>query len=138
MFSSGMDDYEPSYPHGKIIVCRDYWDKLLELEKQANEAGGIAKLQSKLSEAEEKIEELEKLKDEVCDLFHIGKLGRESSVILTNIQNASRRSDCLSEIELFFTIEDEEWSECPLNWSDNPEDYIKKFIKALTTKLKEA
>jgi hypothetical protein len=70
--------------------------------------------------------------------FGIGSKARTPNVLLVNIQNARRRSECLSAIEHEFftrTTEDdegEEMEDCPLSWGVEPEEYVKQFREALT------
>ena len=55
-----------------------------------------------------------KIVDAICDLFHIGADSRAESVLMSNIKNTIRRTECLDEIERrFFTseIEDEDGEE---------------------------
>ncbi len=68
----------------------------------------------------------------------IGSLAATESVILTNIQNGSRRADCLSLVECYLTKEgietDDEDDEagiddCPLNWGHDPTEYLANFAK---------
>lgn len=69
---------------------------------------------------------------EICDILHIGKAARTHSTIIANVQNAFRRSECLSRIENHHTQvekdEDEEETEvCPLRWGDDPDDYLARY-----------
>lgn len=69
---------------------------------------------------------------EICKIFSIGNDADDTTTILTNIGNASRRSNCLSEIENYFTIPGEDGEEnCLLNWGENPKKYIETFKKLL-------
>jgi hypothetical protein len=82
----------------------------------------------------------------VYDAFGIGALSRTISVLLENVRNASRRSQCLSAIEReFFTTEvpadlpEEEGDtveECPLSWGAAPTDYVEQFRAALADTLR--
>lgn len=74
----------------------------------------------------------------IADVFHIGGEARTLDVIMTNIDNVCRRSDCLSSIEhSFFTEltpsddEEEPYEECSLNWGATPEEYVEQFRQAL-------
>lgn len=73
----------------------------------------------------------------VYDAFGIGRDVRTPAVLLANIENARRRSECLSAIEReFFTraVEDDEGDEhdeCPLNWGAEPTEYVQQFRQAL-------
>jgi hypothetical protein len=75
--------------------------------------------------------------DECYDEFGIGAKVRTPSTLLANIQNAFRRSNCLSAIEReFFTkiVKDEDgedMDECSLNWGSEPEKYVEQFRAAL-------
>jgi hypothetical protein len=77
-------------------------------------------------------EQAENLVSELADKLGIGSEARTPEVILSNVENAVRRSACLSQIEHFHTyrMEDEEGEESEeqlLNWGDSPEDYIKNY-----------
>ena len=78
-----------------------------------------------------------KIVDAICDLFHIGADSRTESVLMSNIKNTIRRTECLDEIERrFFTseIEDEDGEEaahCMLNWGVTPDTYATQFGEAL-------
>jgi len=71
------------------------------------------------------------------DAFGIGRDVRTLDVLLVNIENARRRSDCLSAIEReFFTRiaideDGEEFDECPLSWGVNSDEYVVQFRQAL-------
>lgn len=75
--------------------------------------------------------------NKACEAFSIGTAARTPTVLLANIENSKRRSDCLSAIEReFFTrpCEDEhgeEGEECLLNWAAEPAEYVKQFREAL-------
>ena len=69
--------------------------------------------------------------DNICDALKIGAEARTETVIIENIGNALRRSRCLDAVErdLFTSqIEDDESGEliddCPLNWGDEPDEYV--------------
>lgn len=100
------------------------YSKVPELEKK------IKELESKLAKA---VEALEK----IADVLGIGKEARkDTSIIIVNIKNATRRSACLWEIEKLFTKkvideDGEEMEERLLNWGSSPENYLKQFKKAL-------
>lgn len=72
-------------------------------------------------------------------LFGIGEFARTPNILLINIQNAKRRSACLSAIENEFftrTVPDEEnegevIEECVLSWGAEPAAYSKEFEAAL-------
>ena len=68
---------------------------------------------------------------DICDALKIGAEARTETVIIESIGNALRRSRCLDAVErdLFTSqIEDEESGEliddCPLNWGDEPDEYV--------------
>lgn len=84
---------------------------------------------------------------DVGEILGIGESARSMSVIKTNINNMQRRSACLSAIENeFFTItktccadddcepgdEGTEYTECLLNWADEPSEYVERFRSALS------
>ena len=78
----------------------------------------------------------------IADIFYIGKNARDSGVILTNIQNAARRSECLSRIEAYHTtkvIDDdgEEYEDSLLScgWGATPEQYIEIYRSVVTTNV---
>ena len=84
----------------------------------------------------EEIARLREQIDAIADIFAIGSAARSHGIILTNVQNANRRSDCLSAIEReFFTksVGDEDGEcgeECSLNWGSDPIEYVKQFRTA--------
>lgn len=76
----------------------------------------------------------------VCDALGIGEMARSRSTILTNIENARRRADCLWRVEHeFFMVSEPDEDEpdgppfetCLLNWGDDPDHYVKKFGEVL-------
>lgn len=73
----------------------------------------------------------------VYDAFGIGSAVRTPAVLLANIENVKRRSECLSAIEREFftsTIEDDDGEpsdECPLSWGAEPAQYVEQFREAL-------
>ncbi len=77
----------------------------------------------------------------IADILGTGSEARKNHATLIRcIENAIRRSDCLSRIERGFFMaptdadedEDEEpGEECLLNWGQSPDDYEKQFGKAL-------
>jgi hypothetical protein len=74
----------------------------------------------------------------VYDLVGMGALARTPSILLTNLENMKRRSDCLSGIEQLFTYEvpdddmpDEMIDECDLNWGQCRAEYVETFKAAL-------
>ncbi len=71
-------------------------------------------------------------------LMGIGSEARTKSVLKMNIENATRRSDCLSRIEQRYFMEEidddgEIYEECLLNWNESPDDYEKTFGDALSS-----
>lgn len=80
---------------------------------------------------------------QVYAAFGIGEQARTLPILLTNIENARRRAECLWAIEReFFTKEVpvEDWladepgethEECPLLWGANRADYVEQFRAAL-------
>ncbi len=71
------------------------------------------------------------LMDKCYAAFGIGKHSRSERTLLTNIENAARRSSCLSFIEGFLeVVAPDEDDDCPLNWGDSPEAYLEKFKAA--------
>lgn len=81
---------------------------------------------------------LSEFKSKVRQLLRMGEAA-EDFAVFTNIENALRRSDCLSAVEReFFTREvpDEEYpdevcEECNLFWGKNPGEYIADFAGEL-------
>jgi hypothetical protein len=73
--------------------------------------------------------------DAIADVFGIGSAARSAGIILANVRNANRRSDCLSAIEReFFTRtgadeDGEQAEECLLNWGADPEEYVEQYRK---------
>lgn len=69
--------------------------------------------------------------------FGIGGASVSGSVLLTNIENAVRRSSCLSEIERFHTVrvddtdDDDPIEDQLLNWGDSPADYLENYKQIL-------
>jgi hypothetical protein len=77
----------------------------------------------------------------IADIFSIGKNARDTGVILTNIQNAARRSECLSLIEVHHTItvlddDGEEYEDSLLNWGATPEQYIRTYKAVVSPNVK--
>lgn len=69
---------------------------------------------------------------EICDIFHIGSAARTHTTIITNVQNAARRSQCLSRIETHHTTTEkdddgEDIETCPLRWGDEPDAYLARY-----------
>jgi len=76
--------------------------------------------------------EARQLVNDIANLFNIGENVRNAAVLLVNIKNASRRSDCLSKIESYHTVFDTdddsgEYEEALLNWGESPEKYIETY-----------
>lgn len=71
----------------------------------------------------------------ICCKFHIGDLARTKNTILGNVENSSRRSDCLCRIENYMSVSEiidgEETEYSLLNWGESPSQYILTFINAL-------
>lgn len=75
----------------------------------------------------------------IYDAFGIGVKARSPHILMVNIDNALRRSRCLSAVEhTFFMVptepeddDDEPGEECLLNWGHNPEQYVATFREAL-------
>jgi hypothetical protein len=74
----------------------------------------------------------------VYDLVGMGALARTPGILLANLENMKRRSDCLSGIEQLFTYEvpdddmpDEMTDECDLNWGQGRAEYVETFKAAL-------
>lgn len=78
----------------------------------------------------------------VYEVFGIGANVRDPAVLLVNVLNAKRRSDCLDAIERqFFTsfAEDDEGNtgdQCDLSWGAEPDEYVKQFKIALDARFK--
>jgi hypothetical protein len=69
---------------------------------------------------------------QISDAFGIGMEARTPSVILTNVANAHRRSECLSEVENHhMTLQPDDdgemVEECPLRWSDTRSQYRTRY-----------
>lgn len=87
---------------------------------------------------QEQVRALAEFRGKVRASFHIGELAEDFAVFV-NIQNATRRSDCLSAVERkFFTREvpDEDYpdkmgEECDLGWGKGPTEYTEDFRKVL-------
>ena len=78
------------------------------------------------------------LLNDISDALGIGTLARNCATIKQNVNNAIRRSRCLSAIESHFTTtsigldgEEEEYE--LLNWGEDPKEYIETFKQAITT-----
>ncbi|MFJ3048553.1 hypothetical protein ACIPEN_22190, partial [Herbaspirillum chlorophenolicum] len=94
------------------------------------------------AQAGEEVKASEELR-QVYDAFGIGELARTLPILLTNISNATRRSECLWAIEReFFTKEVpvEDWlaeepgdttEECSLSWGASRAEYVEQFRAAL-------
>lgn len=74
----------------------------------------------------------------VYDLVGMGALARTPGILLANLENMKRRSDCLSGVEQLFTYEvpdedmpDEMVDECDLNWGHGRAEYVETFKAAL-------
>lgn len=83
------------------------------------------------------IRELQELVDRAYGAFKIGEQARTPAALLTNIENTSRRAQCLSVVEtVFFTPpepeeEDQDYEGCPLLWGAYPAEYVEQFREAL-------
>ena len=80
--------------------------------------------------------EAKDLLNSICHSMGIGGKARTKSIILTNIENGSRRSECLGRIENHFTQEimdedDQPSEECLLSWGASPDQYLKDFLAAI-------
>lgn len=74
----------------------------------------------------------------VYDLVGMGALARTPGILLANLENMKRRSDCLSGIEQLFAYEipdddmpGEMIDECDLNWGHDRAEYVETFKAAL-------
>lgn len=77
----------------------------------------------------------------IYDAFGICSAARESHILMENISNVKRRSECLRAIEReFFTVPgvldgyfpgEDPGEECLLNWGASPDEYVTQFGKAL-------
>jgi len=86
--------------------------------------------------------------NKIADILGIGSEARKNdSTILHCIENATRRSACLSRIERrYFTVptppgdddDGEPGEECLLNWGDDPEAYEIRFGEALQSRAGHA
>jgi hypothetical protein len=83
-------------------------------------------------------EQAEHTLNEIADTLGIGKQVRTPTALLANIENATRRSRCLSMIEAHHTItvldddDGEEMEEQLLNWGEEPEQYIETYRAVVT------
>lgn len=98
-----------------------------------------------LAELQRENAELKQLINDACAVYGIGSEAQTRSVLITNMENARRRSECLGAIEReCFTIEvpDEEFGgmtdECLLNWWQDPEQYVATFKAELRKLLEES
>lgn len=76
--------------------------------------------------------EAKDLLEKISAVLGIGSAVRNGMTIMTNIENASRRSDCLSLIEEYHSVtkldeDEEEYTESLLNWGEDPEKYIETY-----------
>ena len=76
--------------------------------------------------------EAKELLNDICNRFSIGGKARSRGVVLANVENAFRRSQCLSKIEQHHTITEldddgEEMENSLLNWGETPEQYIATY-----------
>lgn len=76
--------------------------------------------------------EAKSLLNDICSALQIGGQVRNQSVVMTNIKNAIRRSDCLSRIENLYTKTEvdesgEEAEVSLLRWGQNPAEYEANF-----------
>lgn len=82
-------------------------------------------------------EECQSVLREISTILRIGKKAQTVSVILTNIQNATRRSECLSYIESIHTRPEKDnetgeiFDEPLLGWGDEPEAYFKRYKEVI-------
>lgn len=80
------------------------------------------------------------LLNDICAALGCGGRSRNHTVVLSSIENAIRRSDCLARIETYLSVfrvyddddDDGEGSEVSLlNWSDPPDKYLETFKDAI-------
>jgi len=76
------------------------------------------------------------LLNRIADQFSIGNWARTEKTLMVNIENAARRSRCLSEIEIFHSeeieiMDGEKTMESLLNWGDDPSEYIKRYKEVI-------
>lgn len=89
------------------------------------------------NEIDEMTEEAAKeLLNDICACFSIGGQARSYSVVMANVKNSKRRSECLSKIEQHHTItklddDGEEMEDSLLNWGESPEQYIATYRNIL-------
>lgn len=113
-----------------IVDCEQYnipgdSEKLAKFYAAANPAT-VLELVRRLREAEGTL-------NEISGIARIGTEARKPFIIIENVKNMARRSECLSAIERqFFTSvitddDGEESEDCPLNWGDGPVEYAKNF-----------
>ncbi len=125
----------PNIAARELIYQRDENSMLRRWHKEAVDKFVESVAENK--QLRDRVAALEAERDSICDWFQIGKGARSSSILMTNVQNALRRSECLSAIERVYfmeVIEDEdgeEMEDCMLNWGSNPNQYVADFAEAL-------
>ena len=77
--------------------------------------------------------ESKSLLNDICNELQIGGAARCDGLILTNLRNSIRRSECLWLIENHLTIMEDGEESSRLNWGETPEQYIETFKKAIAT-----
>ena len=113
----------------KIAELEDKW---FDCDKQRLEARTRqTELWNEKSKLERQLAERNKLVESICDIFGAGTLV-STDAILTNIQNARRRSECLSRIESYHSTmelddDGEEYKTSLLNWGESPEQYLDTY-----------
>lgn len=90
-----------------------------------------------------RIAELEADLSRAYDAFGIGEEARQPVVLMTNIENARRRSNCLSRIESILSAEEvcedgDIDSVSLLRWGDEPDVYEARFRKVLDAQVRTA
>ncbi len=126
--------------------------RVVELEAQLASigAGGVSALMGAVNAGSAPAappSDADAILSKVCDLFHIGKLARTESTILTNVSNVIRFTGLLRAIErdLFpqpeLPDDDDPYAEvdddlpAPNSWSANDEeDYVSQFRAALAAR----
>lgn len=71
--------------------------------------------------------ELRSLLHNICDTLGIGNDARTRGTILTNIENSTRRSQCLGRVEKFHNSDED----MPLNWGHCPDEYEKSYNRLM-------
>jgi hypothetical protein len=108
-------------------------DRVASLDNPTDFAeASAAKMEA--SDLRRRIAHLDKQLNKLFSAYGLDREFHGVDTLIANMQNAARRSDCLSGIEQLFTHEIPDEDEpgetidyCPLNWGDSREDYVIRF-----------